>query len=489
MTALRSWLQTRPNHWWFVLSAAVYLPLVFLAVKRGLDVFHFLPLLLIGGLYFVANFNHLWLLMAFLVPLSAELEGIMPGTARINLPTDLLCLSITGLLVLKIATGGIRDTLSLRHPLVIFMAVFVGWYLFASAFSTMPVVSFKRTAAFVWTLGGFLVFPALLFRNDKYIRYFLIAVGAGYILSYTLIIGKYVMFGGNPFSLRFNPTPFFVDHTVFGGFTSMMIPFYVVMFMEKRESFLMRGFWLFTASYLAIGLIMSASRGGWASLAGATFFFAVVYLRELIRRNILLTIVLFLSLAIVSILVLNALPKKNTNVSRKGYKEHLSSVTNFKTDASNAERINRWMTAIHMWQIHPMTGFGPGTYTDKYGPYQSTEYMTNVSTMKADNGNAHQEFLLALSEMGLPGMILTAIMYLMALWYGLKGYFRSVDPIRKNFYLGATLGIFCYFVHSFVNNFLDQDKVGGPFYAFLAMIVAMDATDWEQRQLPEPREL
>lgn len=488
MTALRSWLHSRPNQFWLLAAAAVYIPLVFLACKRGLDIFHFLPLVLIGALYFISNFNHLWLLMVFLVPLSAELDGIMPGSARINLPTDLLCLTITGLMVLKITTGGIRDTLSLRHPLVLIMGVFVLWYLFTSAFSTMPVVSFKRTAAYSWTLGAFLIFPALLFRNDRYIRYFLIALGIGYILSYTLIIGKYVIFGGNLFSLRFNPTPFFVDHTVFGGFTSMMIPFYVVMFLERRESGVMRAFCFITATYLLIGLIMSASRGGWVSLASSGLFFAIVYLRELIQKNLLLTIVLSLTLLVAGILIITSLPKKNTNVSRKGYKEHLSSVTNFKTDASNAERINRWMTAIHMWQVHPMTGFGPGTYTDKYGPYQSTQYMTNVSTMKADNGNAHQEFLLALSEMGFVGMILTALMFLMALWYGLGGYFRSQDPLRKSFYLGASLGIFCYFVHAFVNNFLDQDKVGGPFYAFMAMIVAMDATDWEHRQLPETRE-
>ena len=50
--------------------------------------------------------------------------------------------------------------------------------------------------------------------------------------------------------------------------------------------------------------------------------------------------------------------------------EKSMSVTNLNTDVSNIERLNRWVSALRMFEERPFTGFGPGTYQFTYLPFQ-----------------------------------------------------------------------------------------------------------------------
>jgi hypothetical protein len=40
--------------------------------------------------------------------------------------------------------------------------------------------------------------------------------------------------------------------------------------------------------------------------------------------------------------------------------------------------------------------------------------------------------------------------------------------------MGALIGLFTYFLHGFLNNFLDQDKASAPFWSLIAILVALD---------------
>jgi putative inorganic carbon (hco3(-)) transporter len=51
--------------------------------------------------------------------------------------------------------------------------------------------------------------------------------------------------------------------------------------------------------------------------------------------------------------------------------------------------------------------------------------------------------------------------------------------------IGTLVGLFTYFLHGFLNNFLDQDKASAPFWSLIAIIVALDVyhKDWESPKL------
>ena len=50
----------------------------------------------------------------------------------------------------------------------------------------------------------------------------------------------------------------------------------------------------------------------------------------------------------------------------------------------------------------------------------------------------------------------------------------SNNPLIKLAVLSIVMGLITYYVHGFLNNYLDIDKVAIPFWALIAMITALD---------------
>ena len=100
------------------------------------------------------------------------------------------------------------------------------------------------------------------------------------------------------------------------------------------------------------------------------------------------------------------LAKNKHEHTTEAFEEKIQSAANVTTDASNLERINRWDCAYQMFKKKPVLGFGPGTYAFEYAPFQDPENLTIISTNFGDMGNAHSEYLSALSESGIIGLLL-----------------------------------------------------------------------------------
>ena len=154
--------------------------------------------------------------------------------------------------------------------------------------------------------------------------------------------------------------------------------------------------------------------------------------------------------------------------------EHLESISNISTDASNLERINRWNSAFRMFADKPVLGFGPGTYSFLYAPYQLSSEKTIISTNAGDMGNAHSEYIGPLAESGLPGMLTFLAVAIAIVATGWRVYLKLERGPYKSTMLAVVLGLVTYLVHGSLNNFLDTDKASVPFWGFAAMLVAAD---------------
>jgi O-antigen ligase len=109
-----------------------------------------------------------------------------------------------------------------------------------------------------------------------------------------------------------------------------------------------------------------------------------------------------------------------------------------------------------------------------YAPFQKSNERTIISTNFGTNGNAHSEYLGPLSEQGLIGMLIVITMLFSTLFMGYRLCYTVKDPNLKIMTYGVFLGIFTYFVHGFLNNFLDTDKLSVPFWGFMAILVCID---------------
>ncbi|MCK5839323.1 MAG: O-antigen ligase family protein, partial [Bacteroidales bacterium] len=166
--------------------------------------------------------------------------------------------------------------------------------------------------------------------------------------------------------------------------------------------------------------------------------------------------------------------EKNKQDSSADFVEHVQSIANISSDASNLERINRWQSAIRMFQEKPFFGWGPGTYQFFYAPFQRSKEKTIISTNFGDLGNAHSEYIGPLAESGLFGMITMLAIVFAAIWTGLRVFKRSENNEIKLLALVTMLALVSYFAHGLLNNFLDSDKASIPVWGFIAILVGLD---------------
>jgi O-antigen ligase len=155
--------------------------------------------------------------------------------------------------------------------------------------------------------------------------------------------------------------------------------------------------------------------------------------------------------------------------------ERIESSANITTDISNLERLNRWYSGLKMAKEKPLTGFGPGTYQFKYIPYQNPKLMNRL-TVKShwhipenSGGTAHSEYILALSEMGIFGLV--SLLLLFGRWFWIALEKASTHPQRKNILIAFAV-LSTYLFHGAFNNFLNTDKLAFLFWGFAAWMVA-----------------
>jgi putative inorganic carbon (HCO3(-)) transporter len=127
-----------------------------------------------------------------------------------------------------------------------------------------------------------------------------------------------------------------------------------------------------------------------------------------------------------------------------------------------------------MFQERPFFGWGPGTYSFEYAPFQHAHEKTIISTNMGDKGNAHSEYIGPLCESGVLGALTFIFIIICVLSSGFRLYYTVKENEIKKMVLMILLGFITYIVHGGLNNFLDTDKASVPFWGFIAMLVAID---------------
>jgi O-antigen ligase len=267
-------------------------------------------------------------------------------------------------------------------------------------------------------------------------------------------------------------TPFYKDHTSYGAILAMYYPV-IFLFLNKRQNNSIRFFTVIVLLIFTIGIVLSYTRAAWLSLIGALGLYFVYYLKIKFRTLLLAggtlaaLFILFQTDIIMSL-------EKNKQDSSDNLAEHVKSISNIRSDASNLERINRWQSALRMFKERPLVGFGPGTYMFQYASYQMSYEKTIISTNMGDMGNAHSEYIGPLAEQGILGTLFFIGILVTVFLTATRLYNTLQNKEMKQIVILITLGLATYFVHGLLNNFLDTDKASVPFWGFMAILTAID---------------
>ncbi|KAF0239298.1 MAG: Lipid A core--O-antigen ligase-like [Prolixibacteraceae bacterium] len=434
-----------------------------------------LPIILALFLVVIYSFDIIIYLIALFAPLSLTLSEFMPGFGfDMFLPTEPLLVGLLIVLLLKLINDRGFDKQILMHPVSLAIYINLLWIFLTALTSTMPIVSFKFLLARIWFVAGLYFLTAKLFSEGKNIEKYvwLYVVSLGIVVFYTL--NRHLGYGlWNKQVANFVCNPFYKDHTSYGAALAMYIPFLAMFsfggFVSRKMKIVSMAFLLI----LLVAFVLSYTRAAWLSMIVAIGVYVIVKLK--IRFKPLF--ITFISLLVLFIVFQDQIfmsLENNSKQSSANLKTHLSSMTNITSDASNLERLNRWDCAYEMFQEKPFFGYGPGTYMFQYARYQLNSNRTIISTNSADGGNAHSEYLGPLAESGVLGMLTFLLIIGVVIYTAVQTYMRLSDKRLKSIVLAAFIGLVTYYVHGFLNNFLDTDKLSVPFWGFTAMIVAID---------------
>ena len=437
-------------------------------------VFNLVPLIILIIYWAIFSIEKVVYIMVFFTPLAITLKELkLSESLDLSLPTEPLMAGVMLIYILNELMFKITPRNILKHPITILILIQLVWMLITSATSIDFVVSIKYFTARMWFIFSCFFIMTQLFKDKKHLYRFIFAYSIPLAIVCLITIYQHAQFNFDDKTADWVVSPFYNDHTAYGAILAMYIPVIISLLLQKQFSLISKTFIFVLLAIFVVAIILSYARAGWLSL-GAAFAIFITLLLKIKFRNLLLTVgtclILFFTL---QDQIMIALGRNNTD-SEGGLEKNVYSMFNISTDASNLERINRWSCALRMFKDEPYLGWGPGTYMFNYAPYQKSNEKTIISTNFGDNGNAHSEYLGPLSEQGLPGFAIVVTLLFSSLFLGYRLCYTVKDRDLKILIHGVLLGLFTYFVHGFLNNFLDTDKASVPFWGFLAILVCVD---------------
>ena len=220
-------------------------------------------------------------------------------------------------------------------------------------------------------------------------------------------------------------TPFFKDHTSYGAIIAFFLPFCAhggdACPATRAPA---RAAPSCCCAMLTAGLIFSYTRAAWLSLVGAIGVFlvhAAAHSRLDPGRACPGTAggVVLVEQEQITIAL-----ERNREESSDDLGEHVKlHLQHLQRCHRNLERINRWNSALRMFEERPVFGWGPGTYMFQYAPFQASEDRTIISTNFGDAWAMPTASTSGpLSEQGMPGIGLMLALVIVTMVTGMRLY-------------------------------------------------------------------
>ena len=454
-----------------------------MSLKHGKRFFPFVVCLLFGyliGGYSGTPFPLLCLLIAtgtfvflgmeiavyvLLIALPFSFRYILPGRFEIQTPTEpLLGMLAAVYCVRKIVDKALRkskpkDSFPFFLPICLYILM-----MFLSVVNTPDLFGTLKGAlrATVYVLFSVVVYTVV--QNRTALKRLFIASfpSAAIAVIWTVIVLIYHIDAWQ-WTSAYRSAPF-TNYSVYGAFTAL---FFLVclsrLLFDNRQYD--RVLWTVWFVCFGVGLLMCFSRGVWLSVIVAVGFMLLQLGRGVTHKK-----VLFVGAACLILLACLNLPGIY-NI----FVERISSALDFGY-ASNRARLLRWGQAFVMFLESPILGKGYGAFAMLY---EEDVALVGSYTAQFQLG-AHSEYLQVMAELGIVGLVVWIWLNLAFLRYG----FRALKTLEDGFYRAVIIGLMAaeisLMVHFTVNNLLNGDAIGVPFwgiYGLLPAVVQMAARE------------
>ena len=249
----------------------------------------------------------------------------------------------------------------------------------------------------------------------------------------------------------------FTNYSVYGAFTALFFLVCLSRLLFDNSGY-DRVLWTAWSICFSVGLLMCFSRGVWLSVIVAIGFMLLQLGKGVTHKK-----VLFIGVTCLILLVCLNLPGiYNILVER------ITSAVDLSY-ASNRARLLRWGQAFAMFSENPILGKGYGAFAMLY---EEDVALVGSYTAQYQLG-AHSEYLQVMAELGIIGLGIWIWLNLAFLRYG----FRALKTLEDGFYRAIVIGLIAaeisLMVHFTVNNLLNGDAIGIPFWGIYGLLPAV----------------
>jgi putative inorganic carbon (HCO3(-)) transporter len=378
--------------------------------------------------------------------------------------------------LLKGQNGG---NLGLRNSRIFtFWVLYLFWMLVATLLSVHLIVSakfFVMQFAYMLAYGGlgyYLMHRGTVDIESVYKRYLIGAL----VATFFVCVIEHIILGSKRNTVDQAIKPFFREHTVYGAFTAWMFLAYFILWRNSMVSLSLLVALLFSGA----ALFLSYSRGGWLSVLGALGLWPIISWLGRLRRNQALAILAGLGLIIVggiSFLLSQGQMWLEDKLSELlgDTGKRIASSFDVERDVSNLGRIHRWIVAWELFEKEPVHGIGPNAFPEEYHAHKRSSMLFGA-IRKTDLAYAgiHSEYLTALAEMGIPGLLLLVAMYGLTLYYPFRYAVSAQSEYHKVTGWLVALPLLSYYLHAFINNFMDHGKIAALIYMHWGAAMALE---------------
>ncbi len=206
----------------YVIAALVVAIGFFFTIKKDTYLAFALPAVVGILMLYVFSLDKVLLLIAFLTPLSINLDKITGGLA-VSLPVEPLLAGVLVVFIAKLIYEKSFDYKISRHPISIVIYLMFTWMIITTITSEMPIVSLKFFVSRLWFIIPAYFLGAELFKNPKNISRFIWFYIAGLIIVVFYTISVHASHGFDGDTAHWVMSPFYNDHTAYGAALAIYI--------------------------------------------------------------------------------------------------------------------------------------------------------------------------------------------------------------------------------------------------------------------------
>ncbi len=340
-----SWIITSEKLWYFLLILISITAGFLLLTSPRPEIVPALAIVVIIGLTFL--FHPYLGVLVYVILSYLRFEETVPALGNLHL-TRLLAIAL--IVVWAIRAAITKSKLYLQDKGLILLYLFFLIMVFSIPFSFWPTKSFNTFVDMLKILIFTILFIHLLDSQKKLKSFIWVFLTVNGFLAFNAI-KDFILLGPTAVSTRIGGggEGFLGDANDFALALNVALPFTFYLFLSEKKKVL-RFLYLLFLILFTLGIISTASRGGFITLFFVFFYFILKSKQKLVG---------IFSIVLVFISIFFFAPRE--------YWERQMTITSYQQDESSMGRIHAWKVGIKMFTDRPLWGVGTGAYEEAYG--------------------------------------------------------------------------------------------------------------------------